>query len=405
MLQLLHMLDKWTEYLEGGGQIDALYTDFEKAFDKVPHKRLISKLKTYGISNILINWIDNFLCSRKHRVRVNSSFSNWGDVTSGIPQGSVLGPLLFLLYINDLPEVCVGGADIYLFADDAKLCKYIANATDCVDLQSSADLLQQWSDRWLLKLNIKKCKIISFGRNTDTSHNYYLNSGKGTCQLVRETNITDLGVVIDSKLTFSEHIHTKIRKAFGMVGLLKRNFRHVPISSFVLLFKSMVRSHLEYCNSVWAPYKKSDIEDMEKVQRRATKNVPALCKLSYEDRLKKCGLTTLKYRRIRGDMIETYKIVSGKYDPSVAPVFKFSTFTKTRGNVYKIETARTHYDLRKYYFTNRVVSIWNSLPDDIVKACSTNLFKNKLDKFWSNQEVIYNYKAELTGIGSRSEVS
>ena len=101
-------------------------------------------------------------------------------------------------------------------------------------------------------------------------------------------------------------------------------------------------------------------------------------------------------------MIEIYKIVSGKYDSSVAPVFKFSHFNVTRGNDYKIETARTHYDLRKYYFTNRVVNAWNSLPNEIVKASSTNQFKNKLDKFWANQEIIYNYKAELTGTGSRS---
>ena len=155
---------------------------------------------------------------------------------------------------------------------------------------------------------------------------------------------------MDSKLCFSKHIHTKIRNAFSMIGILKRNFRYLPISSYVLLYKSMVRSHLEYCNSVWSPYKKTDIEDLEKVQKRATKIVPALRNLPYADRLKKCGLTTLVFRRIRGDMIETYKIVTGKYDSAVSPIFKFSNLKVTRGNDYKIETARTHYDLRKYYF-------------------------------------------------------
>jgi len=124
------------------------------------------------------------------------------------------------------------------------------------DLQNSANLLQQWSDKWLLKLNTKKCKIISFGRNADTDNIYSLPEGNSTFALARETHITDLGVILDNKLTFYEHIHSKIKKAFGIIGILKRNFRHMPILSFVLLYKSMVRSHLEYCNSVWSPYKK-----------------------------------------------------------------------------------------------------------------------------------------------------
>ena len=222
-------------------------------------------------------------------------------------------------------------------------------------------------------------------------------------QLDRVSSIVDLGVTLDEKLNFSEHLHAKIRKAYSMIGIIKRNFKYLSVSCFIMLFKCMVRSHLDYCNSVWAPYRKSDIDDLEKVQRRATKIVPALSKLTYEERLKRCGLTTLKFRRIRGDMIETFKILTGKYDTSVAPHFSLSTFKKTRGNDYKINTARPHYDLRKYFFTNRVVNIWNSLPNDIVKSSTTNQFKNKLDKFWENQEIIFNYKTDLTGIGSRSE--
>lgn len=404
MLQLLHMLDRWTEYLENGGQVDAIYTDFEKAFDKVPHRRLISKLRSYGISNKIIDWIQDFLHNRQHRVKINGSFSKWGKVTSGIPQGSVLGPLLFLIYINDLPDFCEEDSELYLFADDAKLTRYIRDISDNIKLQSSIDNLQDWSNKWLLKLNKKKCKIISFGRNISDGYVYDLTENNSKYQLERVSQITDLGVILDSRLTFSQHIQTKINKAYSMIGLLRRNFDRMSISSFTVLYKSMVRSHLDYCNSVWAPYLKSDTEDLEKIQKRATKILPALRNLSYPDRLKRCGLPTLKFRRIRGDMIETFKILTGKYDSKVAPNFALVGSTSTRGNDYKLQNARTHYDLRKHFFTNRVTNIWNSLPNDIVKVDSTNQFKNRLDKFWQNQEIFYNYKAELTGIGSRSEV-
>jgi len=171
-LQMLHMLDKWTEYLENGGQIDAVYSDFEKAFDKVPHTRLLSKLFSYGISKCIFKWIKDFLTGRRYRVRVNLSFSVWNWVTSGIPQGSILGPLLFLIFINDLIESCAAYCEIYLFADDAKLFKHILSESDHRSLQNGANALYEWTLRWLLKLNISKCKITAFGRNVNKTHVY-----------------------------------------------------------------------------------------------------------------------------------------------------------------------------------------------------------------------------------------
>ena len=154
---------------------------------------------------------------------------------------------------------------------------------------------------------------------------------------------------------------------------------------------------------MWSPYRKGDIEELEKVQLRATKIIPALWGLSYKERLKRCKLCTPKFMRMRGDMIETYKILTGKYDAAAIPRFDVCGEIKTRGNIYKINTARCKYDLRKYYFTNRVINAWNSLPNYIVVSDTTNQFKNRLDKFWHNQDMIYDYTADMTGIGNRSE--
>jgi len=269
-------------------------------------------------------------------------------------------------------------------------------------LQTNLDKLQNWSDKWLLRLNSKKCKVISFGRQINTNYVYRLKDKDQLHELERVENITDLGVILDSKLSFSEHIQAKIKKAYSMIGLIKRNFSSLSVSSFVMLYKSMVRSHLDYCNSVWAPFRKSDIDDLERVQKRATKILPALKKLSYTDRLKRCGLPALSYRRARGDMIETYKILTGKYDESVAPTLALNKHRLTRGNDLKLEVNISHYDLRKHFFTHRTSALWNSLPNEVILVDSTNLFKNRLDKFWHDQNLIFDYKSEITGIGNRS---
>ena len=149
---------------------------------------------------------------------------------------------------------------------------------------------------------------------------------------------------------------------------------------------------------------KGDIEAIEKVQKRATKLIPALQNLPYRDCLKACGLTTLNFRRIREDIIETYKIITGKYDIDVVPFMNNINTFRTRNNDRRLQKVRFKYDLRKYCFTNRVVNIWNSLPNWVVIAENTNIFKTRLDMFWHNQDIMYDFRAQLAGTGSRSEI-
>ena len=155
--------------------------------------------------------------------------------------------------------------------------------------------------------------------------------------------------MFDEKLNFREHIHCKINVAYKMVGLIKKNFKYLSISSFVLVCKNVVRSHLDYCNCVWNPYRKTDIETLEKVQKRATKILPKLRHSKYSDQLKKCRLPTLHYRRIRGAMIETYKIHTGKYNMVAVPNLSIATTVITRGNDLRLQKNCTRYDLRKFF--------------------------------------------------------
>ena len=212
------------------------------------------------------------------------------------------------------------------------------------------------------------------------------------------SEMRDLGVSVDSELTFSNHIYEKINKAYQMLGIIKRNFKDMSKDAFLLLYKGLVRSQLEYANSVWNPHKISLIRDLEKVQKRATKMVHACRKMPYAERLRFLKLPTLKFRRLRGDMIEVYKILSGLYDARVAPNLLRNLDTRTRGNSHKLLYVRSKYDVRKFSFCIRVINYWNSLPDSVVCASSLNGFKNSLDKHWSNEEMVYDWEENISGV-------
>ena len=188
-----------------------------------------------------------FLCNRRQRVKINGKFSSWEKVFGGIPQGSVLGPLLFVIFINDLVEECEDYASIFLFADDAKLFRHIKTVADHLNLQQACDRLCNWTDRWLLPLNASKCILLRIGNtseNIDASYNIQVKNVVSTLKTVTSTK--DLGVTVDENLNVKEHTTTKINKAFSMLGILKRNFKHTDKDTFVNLYKTIVRSHLDY---------------------------------------------------------------------------------------------------------------------------------------------------------------
>ena len=341
----------------------------------------------------MIEWITHYLIGRKQQVQINESCSNWREVTSGIPQGSVIGPVLFVIYINDLPEIVKSSA--YLFADDTKIFKTIMDDSDKQVLQGDLENLTEWSNTWLLRFHPDKCKYLHVGKETNSEINYTL-MGRPLGRVDKEK---DIGVTVDDKLSFDQHINEKVNKANSMFAIIRRTFQFLDKKTFIPLYKALVRSHLEYANAVWCPYKEKHIELVESVQRRATKQIPGLGNLSYEQRLRELNLPTLKFRRYRGDMIEMFKIANGYYDPQITDFIKWRRSyiqrEASRGNKSKLLIQRPRLDIRKYSFTVRVAAVWNSLPDSVVTAKNVNTFKNRLDRLWNNQEVKFDYKCEI----------
>ena len=360
--------------------IDTIYFDFANAFDTVPHRRLVAKLKSYQISRQLVRWTESYLHNRVQQVSMNGVCSEWIKVTSGVPQGSVLGPVLFLAFINDMPGTVENS--IRLFADDTKLYRAVTSAdNDRKSLQRDIDTLDAWSQKWMLKFHPDKCKIMRIGQR-HREHTYSMKTSDGqTTEIKKTTAERDLGVTIDNRLTFSEHINNTVKKANQVMGMIRRTFKFIDKDIFALLFKSRVRPILEYGNTIWSPRLKKDIDAIERVQRRATKTVPGLATLPYPERLRVLKLPSLIYRRARGDMIETYKYQHNVYDIDnewLTP----ETSTVTRGHTRKLIKPRCNSTLRLHCFSHRVVNPWNSLPENVVSAPSVNAFKSRLDNHW-----------------------
>ena len=232
------------------------YLDFRKAFDLVSHEHLIYKLTKYGIEGKILNWIKDFLRNRTQKVVIRGTESTSREVTSGVPQGSVLGPLLFLIFINDLPTELI--SRLSLFADDSKLfSRIIADKnkvkTDNIDggrqLQDDLDRVVEWAKKWKMEFNVDKCKVMHLGLN-NPRRSY--NMGDTSLQASEEER--DLGVLIDHQLDFGKHIRTIVGRANRVLGMIRVSFACMNKTMFLSLYTALVRPLLEYCVQVWSPY-------------------------------------------------------------------------------------------------------------------------------------------------------
>jgi hypothetical protein len=373
--QLIGFITDIANNIDRGIQTDVLIMDFSKAFDKVGHKRLSHKLHHYGIRGKTLTWIDAFLKNRKQRVALEGQYSDEVDVLSGVPQGSVLGPSLFLYYINDLPANL--NSNIRLFADDTIAYLTVTNSMDAESLQKDLEKMTEWSNRWAMEFHPQKCQVISITRKR---HPFKYDYHMGNHILERVASAKYLGLTISEDLRWNRHIDNICKKANGVLAFVKRNLRIPSRSIKTKAYKTIVRPTLEYSASVWDPYTLSNTRKIEAVQRRAARFVqhryhntssptemlnqlqwPSLAKRRESQRL--CMMHKMYYNHVAFDL---YNYISpnprpGRLDNSAA-----------------FQIPHSNNDVHLYSFFPRTIRQWNSLPQTTVNIADPAAFKTAI---------------------------
>jgi ribonucleases P/MRP protein subunit RPP40 len=361
---IIDMLDK-------GSSVDVIYLDLQKAFDKVPHDILMHKIRNIGIIGKIGDWIEEWLNNRKQRVVINGSKSEWSKVSSGVPQGSILGPLLFNVFINDLENDLVH--KVLKFADDSKLWGKVDNFEERESMQNDLDKLGVWAQENRMPFNVSKCKVMHIGKK-NVSKMYKL-MGK---DILKSNEEKDLGVYFSSEFKPTLNCNKVSKSANSIMGLIRRNIINKSPDGMIILYKTLVRPKIDYCIQVWRPFLKKDIQILERIQKKFTKMIKGYKDKSYAQRLNKLGITSLEDRHYRADMIQVFKILNNNKD--IYPTdFLVSNNRLGRGHSLKLFKKRCNLEIRRHSFTFRVVDRWNRLPEEVILSRDVNDFKGKLD--------------------------
>jgi hypothetical protein len=368
---LLCCLSDWTKLLDLGRSLDVVYFDFAKAFDRVPRKLLLFKLQHIGIRGSLFYWLDAFLSDRTFKVKVGGVLSASEKVISGVPQGSVLGPLLFIVYTADV-KYNVRSSWV-MYADDMKIYN---DSLNYQMLSNDISNISKWASDWQLPLNIGKCTVLHIG-DKNPCHGYYL----GGVELLKSSSCLDLGVLVTSNLSWSEHTSYVVKRANKIVYLLSKTFTKTTLAVTAKLIKSYVRPVLEFGHGVWAPNLKRDIDLLESVQRRATRIPFGRNRPEYSERISIMNLPLLSDRRKRGDVILVHQALTGDKNSSIKHLFPLNDGGRTRGHDLKLAKDNFRTSARQNFITNRVFDVWNSLPVEVVTSKTPLGFKSRYDSY------------------------
>ena len=385
--QLVEVLNHIGSLLDSGKQTDVIFMDMSKAFDKVNHAALINKLSNYGIRGSLLNWFSHYLHGRLQRVTTLGATSSKKPVSSGVPQGSILGPILFLLYVNDLPDA-VQNARVASFADDTKIFHRVDSTSDAVLLQNDLSNLEKWSSTSGLVFNQLKCKCLRVTRKTQpVTYPYHIKDKELTTTSFEK----DLGIWIASDLTWTKHVLERCAKANRLLGFVRRSGGEITnVKTRRMLYLSVVRSVLGYASQVWSPQTIGLIKRTERVQRRASKfmlNLSFLWEDSYRDRLIRLELIPLSYWHEYMDLLFFFKAINGLVDISgdvlpkpIIPT-RVTRSTSTTQLLFRPQKCRTTTFQKSYI--SRVTRVWNCLPPHLRQPnMSLSSFKRLLRDYY-----------------------
>ena len=381
--QLLEQYERILEALASKHNMDIIMLDYAKAFDKINHSILLFKLKKLGISGNIGRWIGNFLLNRTQRVTVDGHLSTPSAVTSGVPQGTILGPVLFLVYIADIGDN-LKKSTIASYADDSKVHIIIKEIKDGLDLQIDVETLYNWTTKNLMEFNTTKFEVLKIGDNKDLKESIVYKTPEG--EIIPETELTtDLGLNFNNKGNFGDHIQIKTSKAKQMSGYILRTFVIRNPQPMLTLFKSLVLPHIEYCCIIWNPHTQKEINLLESVQRHYTCKLEGMEECDYYQRLKVLNMYSTERRRDRYLLLYIFKIIFCKV-PNPGLSYKW---TLRRGKVLTTPPVFTSRGSRgatllHNSFTRRAPRLFNALPKELrnlPEETNLDVVKRKLDKF------------------------
>jgi len=389
LTQLLAHFDDILESLMKNADLDSIYLDYAKAFDKVDHALLIKKLERYGVHPKLVSWIESFLTDRMQQVVVDGHMSLLGLIISGVPQGTVLGPILFLVFINDINQ-CITSSTLRCFADDTRISRTINGENDVNTLQHDLDKVMQWSINNNMMLHEDKFEYMSHSATKSSNlrelpfveENFQYTTSKG-CTLSPVHQLRDLGVTVCDNVSWSPHINSISKKARQKAAWVLSVFYTRSPTVMLTLYKSMVRSLLEFCSPLWNPVKISDIQELEGVQKTFTAKIHGCRDLDYWERLKKLSLMSLQRRRERYSIIHMWKLLHEQTSNDLQIKFHNRSRLGTLAVIPPLsrDSSSRHQSMYDSSFAVHGPKLWNAMPNYLNSISDFPSFKSRLTAF------------------------